>query len=144
MVRHRLTGFVCACLALLRAAAGAERGDSLSASPRDLHPAGPRGRRRPGSGAGLPLTRSRSAGERAAGRVRGPLHGIPIVIKDNFETADMPTTAGSVALTGFMTGRDAFQVKRLREAGAIIIGKTNLHELASGITTISSAGGQTR
>jgi amidase len=82
--------------------------------------------------------------ERAAGRVRGPLHGIPIVIKDNFETADMPTTAGSLALTGFMSGRDAFQVKRLRDAGAIIIGKTNLHELASGITTISSAGGQTR
>lgn len=82
--------------------------------------------------------------ERAAGRVRGPLHGIPVVIKDNFETVDMPTTGGSVALTGFMTGRDAFQVKRLRDAGALIIGKTNLHELASGITTISSLGGQTR
>jgi amidase len=82
--------------------------------------------------------------ERAARGPRGPLHGIPIVIKDNFETIDMPTTGGSVALTGFMTGRDAFQVKRLREAGAIIIGKTNLHELAAGITTISSAGGQTR
>src|SRR5262252_1430848 len=82
--------------------------------------------------------------ERAARGPRGPLHGIPIVIKDNFETADMPTTGGSVALTGFMTGRDAFQVKRLRDAGAIIIGKTNLHELAAGITTISSAGGQTR
>ena len=82
--------------------------------------------------------------ERAAGRVRGPLHGIPIVIKDNFETVDMPTTGGTLALTGFMTGRDAFQVKRLRDAGAIIIGKTNLHELAAGITTISSLGGQTR
>jgi Asp-tRNA(Asn)/Glu-tRNA(Gln) amidotransferase A subunit family amidase len=82
--------------------------------------------------------------ERAARGPRGPLHGIPIAIKDNFETADMPTTGGSLALTGFMTGRDAFQVKRLRDAGAIIIGKTNLHELASGITTISSAGGQTR
>ena len=82
--------------------------------------------------------------ERAAGRVRGPLHGIPIVVKDNFETVDMPTTGGTIALTGFMTGRDAFQVKRLRDAGAVIIGKTNLHELASGITTISSAGGQTR
>ena len=82
--------------------------------------------------------------ERAAGRVRGPLHGIPIVVKDNFETVEMPTTGGSLALTGFMTGRDAFQVKKLRDAGAIIIGKTNLHELASGITTISSAGGQTR
>jgi Asp-tRNA(Asn)/Glu-tRNA(Gln) amidotransferase A subunit family amidase len=82
--------------------------------------------------------------ERAAGRVRGPLHGIPIVIKDNFETVDMPTTGGTLALTGFMTGRDAFQVKRLRDAGVVIIGKTNLHELAAGITTISSLGGQTR
>ena len=82
--------------------------------------------------------------ERAAGRVRGPLHGIPIVIKDNYETSDMPTTGATLALTGFMTGRDAFQVKRLRDAGAVIIGKTNLHELAAGITTISSLGGQTR
>jgi Asp-tRNA(Asn)/Glu-tRNA(Gln) amidotransferase A subunit family amidase len=82
--------------------------------------------------------------ERAARGPRGPLHGIPIVVKDNFETADMPTTGGTLALTGFMTGRDAFQVKRLRDAGAIIIGKTNLHELAAGITTISSLGGQTR
>jgi Asp-tRNA(Asn)/Glu-tRNA(Gln) amidotransferase A subunit family amidase len=82
--------------------------------------------------------------ERAARGPRGPLHGIPIVVKDNYETVDMPTTAGTLALTGFMTGRDAFQVKRLRDAGAIIIGKTNLHELASGITTISSFGGQTR
>ncbi|MGH9141265.1 MAG: amidase family protein [Vicinamibacterales bacterium] len=82
--------------------------------------------------------------ERAARGPRGPLHGIPIVVKDNFETIDMPTTGGSLALTGFMSGRDAFQVKRLRDAGALIIGKTNLHELASGITTISSLGGQTR
>jgi Asp-tRNA(Asn)/Glu-tRNA(Gln) amidotransferase A subunit family amidase len=82
--------------------------------------------------------------ERAARGPRGPLHGIPIVVKDNFETADMPTTGGSLALTGFTTGRDAFQVKRLRDAGAVIVGKTNLHELASGITTISSFGGQTR
>jgi Asp-tRNA(Asn)/Glu-tRNA(Gln) amidotransferase A subunit family amidase len=65
-------------------------------------------------------------------------------VKDNFETIDQPTTAGSLALTGFTTGRDAFQVKKLRDAGAIIVGKTNLHELASGITTISSLGGQTR
>ena len=82
--------------------------------------------------------------ERRAGRVRGPLHGIPIVVKDNYATADMPTTAGSLALAGFETGRDAFMVKKLRDAGAVIIGKTNLHELAYGITTISSAGGQTR
>ena len=82
--------------------------------------------------------------EQRARGPRGPLHGIPIVVKDNFETVDMPTTGGTLALTGFMTGRDAFQVKRLRDAGAVIIGKTNLHELAAGITTISSAGGQTR
>ena len=75
---------------------------------------------------------------------RGPLHGIPIVIKDNYETVDLPTTGGSVALSGFMTGRDAFQVKKLRDAGAVILGKTNLHELAAGIITISSLGGQTR
>jgi amidase len=82
--------------------------------------------------------------ERRAGHVRGPLHGIPIVIKDNYETADLPTTGGSLALAGFRTGRDAFMVKRLREAGAVIVGKTNLHELAAGITSVSSLGGQTR
>jgi amidase len=82
--------------------------------------------------------------ERRAGRVRGPLHGIPIVVKDNYATADMPTTAGSLALAGFQTGRDAFMVKKLRDAGAVVVGKTNLHELAYGITSISSAGGQTR
>ena len=82
--------------------------------------------------------------ERRAGHVRGPLHGIPIVVKDNYATADMPTTAGSLALAGFETGRDAFMVKKLRDAGAVVIGKTNLHELAYGITSISSAGGQTR
>jgi amidase len=81
--------------------------------------------------------------ERAADRVRGLLHGIPILIKDNFETADMPTTGGSLALARLETGRDAFQVKKLRDAGAVIVGKTNLHELAAGITTISSMGGQT-
>src|ERR1700681_4698235 len=82
--------------------------------------------------------------ERKAGHVRGPLHGIPIVVKDNYATADMPTTGGSLALEGFETRRDAFMVKKLRDAGAVIVGKTNLHELAYGITTISSMGGQTR
>ena len=82
--------------------------------------------------------------ERRAGHVRGPLHGIPIVVKDNYTTVDMPTTAGSRALLGFQAGRDGFMVKKLKDAGAVIIGKTNLHELAYGITTISSAGGQTR
>ena len=82
--------------------------------------------------------------ERRARGPRGPLHGIPIVVKDNYDTADMPTTAGSVALKGSRPDRDAFQVRRLRSAGAVIVGKTNLHEFARGITTISSLGGQTR
>jgi amidase len=70
--------------------------------------------------------------ERRAGRVRGPLHGVPILIKDNIETADrMPTTAGSLALAGNMTGRDAPVVARLRAAGAVILGKTNLSEWAN-------------
>ena len=82
--------------------------------------------------------------ERAAGRVRGPLHGIPVVVKDNYDTRDLPTTGGSIALAGFTPERDAFQVRKLRDAGAVIVGKTNLHELARGITTISSISGQTR
>src|SRR5437899_487878 len=82
--------------------------------------------------------------ERRAGRVRGPLHGIPVVVKDNYETVEMPTTAGSIALASFHPRADAFQVRRLKDAGAVIIGKTNMHELAAGITTISSSGGQTR
>jgi Asp-tRNA(Asn)/Glu-tRNA(Gln) amidotransferase A subunit family amidase len=82
--------------------------------------------------------------ERRSKGPRGMLHGIPIVVKDNYVTADMPTTGGSRALAGFESGRDAFMVKKLRDAGAVIIGKTNLHELAYGITTISSMGGQTR
>ena len=82
--------------------------------------------------------------ERRAGRVRGPLHGIPVVVKDNYETLEMPTTAGSIALATFHPSSDAFQVRRLKDAGAVIIGKTNMHELAAGITTISSSGGQTK
>ena len=82
--------------------------------------------------------------ERATGNVRGPLHGIPIILKDNYDTADLPTSGGSIALAGVIPPDDAFQVARLREAGAVILGKSNLHELASGITTISSLGGQTR
>ena len=81
--------------------------------------------------------------ERKAGHVRGPLHGIPILLKDNYGTKDMVTSAGSIALAGMRTPADAFQVKKLRDAGAVILGKTNMHELAAGITTISSIGGQT-
>ncbi len=82
--------------------------------------------------------------ERATRGVRGPLHGIPIILKDNYDTADIPTSGGSIALAGVIPPDDAFQVAKLREAGAVILGKSNLHELALGITTISSTGGQTR
>lgn len=82
--------------------------------------------------------------ERAEQGSRGPLHGIPLILKDNFDTHDMPTTAGAVAMAGFVPPDDGLQVRRLREAGAVFIGKTNLHELARGIETVSSLGGQTR
>src|SRR6185503_5333308 len=81
--------------------------------------------------------------ERRRGRTRGPLHGIPVLIKDNLDTADMPTTGGCLALSGRVPRADAFQVRKLREAGAVLLGKLNLHELALGLTTISSLGGQT-
>jgi Asp-tRNA(Asn)/Glu-tRNA(Gln) amidotransferase A subunit family amidase len=80
--------------------------------------------------------------ERKAGHVRGPLHGIPVIVKDNYGTRGMPTSAGTIALASLVTD-DAFQVKKLREAGAVLLAKSNMHELASGITTISSIGGQT-
>jgi amidase len=79
--------------------------------------------------------------ERAAGRVRGPLHGIPILIKDNIESADaMATTAGSLALAENVTNRDAPLVARLRAAGAIILGKTNLSEWANIRSSHSTSG----
>ena len=81
--------------------------------------------------------------ERRRGRTRGPLHGIPVLLKDNLDTADMPTTGGCLALAGHVPQQDAFQVRKLRDAGAVILGKVNLHELALGLTTISSYGGQT-
>ena len=81
--------------------------------------------------------------ERAKRGPRGPLHGIPVLLKDNFETRDLPTTGGSLALSGNIPREDAFQVRKLRQAGAVILGKVNLHELALGLTTVSSLGGQT-
>src|SRR4051812_13094965 len=81
--------------------------------------------------------------ERKRRGTRGPLHGIPILLKDNFDTNDMPTTGGCLALLGHQPKADAFQVKKLRDAGAVILGKVNLHELALGLTTVSSVGGQT-
>ena len=79
--------------------------------------------------------------ERKAGKVRGPLHGIPVLIKDNIGTADrMQTTAGSLALVGAVPEKDAHIVQRLRDAGAVILGKTNLSEWANFRSTHSQSG----
>ncbi len=82
--------------------------------------------------------------ERKASGPRGPLHGIPIVVKDNYQTRGMPTTAGSVTLAGFAPDEDAEMVRRLRAAGVVILGKTNMHEFAYGTETLGSAFGATR
>ena len=79
-----------------------------------------------------PLARQEAAAldeERLSGQIRGPLHGVPVVVKDNYDTSGMPTTAGTIALATSMPPDDATQVKRLRDAGAVILGKTNMHEL---------------
>jgi Asp-tRNA(Asn)/Glu-tRNA(Gln) amidotransferase A subunit family amidase len=81
--------------------------------------------------------------ERAQRGPRGPLHGIPVILKDNYDMLGLPTSAGTLALATAFPPDDAFQVRKLREAGAVILGKSNMHELASGITTIASYGGQT-
>jgi amidase len=73
--------------------------------------------------------------ERAAGKTRGPLHGIPIALKDNIHTADLPTTGGALAFKGFVPPYDATLTKNLRDAGAIVIAKTNMTELANWIAT---------
>ena len=79
--------------------------------------------------------------ERKAGRVRGPLHGIPVLIKDNIDTADrMRTSAGSLALAESIAPRDAFIAARLRDAGAVILGKTNLSEWANFRSSHSTSG----
>jgi amidase len=82
--------------------------------------------------------------ERAAGKLRGPLHGIPILVKDNIDVAGMMTSAGSAALDGLPTPRDAFVIARLREAGALVLGKTNLSEWANFRGTASSSGWSAR
>jgi amidase len=83
--------------------------------------------------------------EARAGRMRGPLHGIPVLIKDNIASADaMSTSAGSLALDGARAPRDAFLVARLRAAGAVILGKTNLSEWANIRSTRSTSGWSSR
>lgn len=75
---------------------------------------------------------------RAAG-LTGPLHCIPTIVKDNFETVDLPVTVGSLSLAGYVSSRDAFQVRRIREAGAIVLAKSNMAEFAfSPFETVSS------
>lgn len=73
--------------------------------------------------------------ELISGKIRGPLHGVPFAIKDIFTTKDRITTAGSRILADWVPDVDSTAVRRLKDAGAIIIGKTNLHEFAMGATT---------
>jgi amidase len=87
--------------------------------------------------------------ERQAGKVRGPLHGLPVLVKDNVDVAGLVNSAGSLAMAGHRPKQDAFLVARLREAGAVVLGKTNLSEWANFRSTRSSSGwssrgGQTR
>jgi amidase len=83
-------------------------------------------------------------GERRSGALRGLLHGIPIIVKDNYETAGLQTAAGSSALVGWVPPSDSTLVKKLRAAGAIVIAKSNMHEFAYGITNVGSLFGATR
>jgi Asp-tRNA(Asn)/Glu-tRNA(Gln) amidotransferase A subunit family amidase len=77
----------------------------------------------------------------ASGRIRGPLHGIPVLLKDNFLTEDgMTATAGAAALLKFRPKREATVVQRLREAGALILGKTNLTEFADYVSDVMPSG----
>src|SRR4030095_1586289 len=88
----------------------------------------------------LDTARALDAERKAKGR-RSPLHGVPVVLKDNYDTFDMPTTGGSVLLEGSSPSKDAFVVKKLRDAGAIILAKLNMSEFASA-GAYSSLGGQ--
>lgn len=171
-MRHRTSTYILASLSLIASAASAQptpRVEVAEASVADLQEAMQRGR-----ATSVSLTRAYLAriaaydqagprlnailrvnpraladaaerdAERRAGTVRGPLHGIPVILKDNYDTGDLPTTAGSLALANSQPARDGFVVQRLRAAGAIVLAKANMHELAAGITNISSLGGQTR
>src|SRR4051794_19439875 len=78
--------------------------------------------------------------ERATGHVRGPLHGMPVLVKDNLDVAGLPTTAGSVALKNSVPARDSTVAAKLRAAGAVIVGKTNLTEFANFVSSTMASG----
>lgn len=82
--------------------------------------------------------------ERKAGKVRGPLHGIPVIVKDNYETSNMQMAGGSSAWQGYIPQRDAFLVTKLKEAGAIIVAKANMDEFGLGISGGGSLYGQSK
>jgi amidase len=82
--------------------------------------------------------------ERKAGKVRGPLHGVPILLKDNVDATPMVNSAGSLALANHRPKTDAFLVAKLREAGAVILGKTNLSEWANFRSARSASGWSAR
>jgi Asp-tRNA(Asn)/Glu-tRNA(Gln) amidotransferase A subunit family amidase len=82
--------------------------------------------------------------ERCAKGMRGFLHGIPVLVKDNIDVAGLPTSGGSLAFANLYPQTDAFLVQKLRAAGAIVLGKTTMHELAAGVTNVSSLTGFTR
>jgi aspartyl-tRNA(Asn)/glutamyl-tRNA(Gln) amidotransferase subunit A len=96
-----------------------------------------------GLGAFVTVTANRARAE-ARRRPRGPLGGVPVAHKDLFETAGILTTAGSRLYERFLPARDAFVVARLAAAGAVMLGKTNTHELGGGVTTINPFYGTTR
>jgi len=90
------------------------------------------------------IAATKDADFKKTGRLSGPLHCVPVAAKDNYNTTDMPTTGGSEALKGVIPPKESTVTKKLRDAGAIIIVKTNMHELALSGTTVSSLGGQTK